>query len=124
MKLFIYGSLKRGEYNNPRCLTGQKFVREAETLPQYKLMANEFYPCMVSSMLNGKEIKGEIWDVDATCLSYLDAMERGAGYTRKPVLLKNQLEDESDVQTYLYLGSTSGLKDCGVEWSGKRSAIK
>lgn len=116
LKIFVYGSLKRGYWNNARCLSEQRFIKDAETEPNYRLFDNGHYPCMIeteNTEHKGVEVKGEIWEVDKKCLSFLDAMEAGAGYKRVPVKLKNFVDE---VHTYVYQEDVSRFRDCADLW--------
>lgn len=78
--LFVYGSLKRGCYNNPILIKGgAKFLGEIE-LRGYELCTTHcLYPYMVKSD-NGGKVRGELWDVPEETYQLIRQMELGAGY--------------------------------------------
>lgn len=71
-KLFIYGTLMRGELLAARLKTA-KFLGEACTLPQFTLTEFTYFPAMVKGGTTA--VKGEIYEVDATTLRALDLVE-------------------------------------------------
>jgi gamma-glutamylaminecyclotransferase len=83
--LFVYGTLKRG-LGNHHLLAGQEFLGEAETEPRYRVIDLRRYPGLIVDEANGLAVKGELWNVTATCIEALDDFEEAAGlFVRKPV---------------------------------------
>ncbi|MGD9857503.1 MAG: gamma-glutamylcyclotransferase [Planctomycetaceae bacterium] len=115
--LFVYGTLMRGGCR-AGALAGQRFRGEARTEPNYRLFDCGSYPGLTEAAgRGGRNIVGELWEVDAACLQRLDRMEgvdEGL-YERRPARLLQAPENRS-VEAYFYLPSTSGLRDCGVRW--------
>lgn len=116
MKLFVYGTLKRG-HSRAHLLHGQRFVGEGRTLPKYRLYNCGGFPGLVPDELDGRAIEGEVWDVDAACLKTLDKVEGVAEglYRRTTVELESPF-DAQRVETYLYARNIAGLVDCGCRW--------
>lgn len=114
--VFVYGTLKQGGSNH-RHLAGQQFLGEARTIPGYQLYALGDYPGMVLTPKGTREIKGEVWKVDATCLAQLDLLEgvNEGLYERVPVKLADPFHEQT-VETYLYLLSLEGRRPLGSEW--------
>lgn len=85
MKIFVYGTLKKGYHNNQLLSrTDSKFISE-HILPGYKLFHAGFPVAMPS---DGTSIKGEIWEIDPNgpALGYLDRLEsNGYMYNRTQV---------------------------------------
>ena len=73
MRLFIYGTLKRGCYNH-HYMHGQQFIDKARTVPIYRLYNLGGYPGMVLAD-DGLSIEGEVWEIDETCRTQLDVLE-------------------------------------------------
>lgn len=115
-KIFVYGTLKRGGSNHP-LLTGQHFLGETRTAGGYQLYSLGEYPAMVRSADVRHDVTGEVWAVDAACLTKLDALEGIAEglYERVPIKLAPPFADRS-VQTYLYLRSLEGQTSLGSTW--------
>lgn len=115
MRLFVYGTLKRG-HGRHRLLTGQSFLGTARTRPFYRMYNVGEFPGMVRSA-DGLSIEGELWDVDERCLADLDR-EEGFGvllYLRETVELAPPHEAETAI-AYLYNRGVAGLPDCGTRW--------
>jgi len=72
--IFVYGTLKRG-CRNHHFLAGQKFVGEARTAPGFRLYDLGGHPGMVAQSDDTEGVTGEIWEVDASALGRLDALE-------------------------------------------------
>lgn len=119
MKLFVYGTLKRGFSRNAH-LRAQQFMGEARTTAIYRLVDCGSYPGLVPAspaLVDGRSIEGEVWQVDADCLAKLDkveAVDEGL-YRRERVELEAPF-DATTVETYFYNRSISGLRDCGTRW--------
>lgn len=111
--IFVYGTLKRGGENH-RVLAGQRFVGEARTAPAFRLYLLDGYPGMVPAA-DGREIRGEVWEVDPACLERLDELEGTAAglYARMPVRLAPP-HDALAAETYLYRRSVAGRADLGT----------
>ena len=118
MLVFVYGTLQRGQRLHQH-LAGQRFVGEARTQPEYRLLRIDWYPGLVAaeSASAGTSVCGEVWDVDDQTLKILDTVEDvGSGlYERKPVRLLKPFDGE-DVIAYFYLGNVEGCSDCGDRW--------
>ena len=118
MKIFVYGTLKRGHALHD-ALQAQSFVAEARTEPLYQMFSLGSYPGMVkaNSAGEGLPIEGEIWEIDAECLSELDEIEAvdEGEYERVRIPLQPPFDREI-VQGYLYLGDTDGLGEVGNRW--------
>jgi gamma-glutamylaminecyclotransferase len=115
-RLFVYGTLKRGAENNAH-LEGQRFLGEAVTAPGYVLYGLFGYPGMVPAADATEGVTGELWEVDADCLSKLDRLEGLAEglYTREAVPLQPPFADRP-AQSYLYHRSLAGRPRVGSTW--------
>lgn len=111
--IFVYGTLKRGLRNHP-LLAGQQFIREARTVPRYRLYDSGPYPCLVEDQRRGRAIQGELWRADAATLARLDELED------VPYLFgRRDIEVDgisTPVSACLYQGDVAGMKDCGDRW--------
>jgi len=101
MKVFVYGSLKRG-YPNHRYLEGNnsEFLGES-TLVGHRLYHVSFFPGLVESEDPREIVHGETYDVSQVTLSVLDQLE-GEGYLYKRQLI-TVLLDNVPVEAYAYL---------------------
>lgn len=111
--LFVYGTLKRGFTNNS-LLDGQEFIRQATTLPFYRLHDSGPYPCLVKVSQNGNAIQGELWKVNDELIPTLDALEGSPElFARQEVAIR---DFACPVFAYFYERETSGYRDCGSRW--------
>ncbi len=72
MRVFVYGSLKRGARHHAEMATA-RFVRVARTAPRYALVEAGEYPGLVAD--GDTRVRGEVFEVDAELLVALDAFE-------------------------------------------------
>ena len=115
MKLFIYGTLKRG-HSRAGAMNGQRFLGNVQTAPQYRMFACGEYPGLFEAD-NGVSIEGELWDVDQACLDVLDELEGTSInlFRRASVELQPTHENDQAV-AYFYRRNTARLSDCGSYW--------
>lgn len=95
MRLFVYGSLRRGRVNH-RELTGATYLGSPATEPRYGVIERDGYPALVSGAL---AVEGELYEVTSEHLARLDAFE-GSGYVRGEVTLA----DGSAALAYVFAG--------------------
>ncbi len=85
MRLFVYGTLLRGEDNHGQ-VRGARFITEARTEACYRLVEMGGYPALLEA--GDTAIAGEIYEVDDALLADLDAFEDVPElYERKPLRL-------------------------------------
>jgi gamma-glutamylaminecyclotransferase len=95
MRVFVYGTLLRGEHNH-RFLRNSQFIGEAQTTPGFALYDLGYFPAMVRA--DEGVVHGEVFEVDDATLRALDRLE---GY---PILYQRvlvDLADGSQALTYL-----------------------
>lgn len=115
MRLFVYGTLKRGQVRN-RFLAGQTFLGVARTQPHYRLYDLGDYPGLVCSN-DGLSIEGELWDVDDACLAVLDREEGcDTGLYRRDAIALTAPHADLSVVTYFYARPVTNHRDCGTSW--------
>jgi gamma-glutamylaminecyclotransferase len=122
MRIFVYGTLKRGLCNHG-WMAGQQFIAEARTAPEYRMVDCGGYPGMFPVKLGGASIQGEIWEVDEAGRQKLDVLEdvEGGEYALEPVQLMDA-DAATDgvmdpVYTYIYKWSVVGMRNAGTEWT-------
>lgn len=117
MRLFIYGTLKRGHVAH-RFLAKQEFICEARTLPEFKLLELGWYPGLAqcSSGGEGMPIEGEVWEVSPACLEELDAYESDE-YDRReiPLVARNGKVIEG-VEAYVLSDPDWSKPEVGNRW--------
>lgn len=102
-RLFVYGTLKRGQ-RNARLMAGGRFLGEASTAPKYALLVLGPYPGLVAGDL---AVRGELWQVPADTLAVLDAFEGVPTlFDRRPVTLA----DGTTAEAYWWRGSANGRR--------------
>ena len=114
MKLFVYGTLKKGEYNHSY-LKHSKYIDEA-MLSGYTLYNTGYgYPAAVEK--EGGHITGEVYEVSDQEYKYIRSMELGAGYNE---------EDLGDFIIYTYpkerIKHLCNAKEIGQRWGRKHNA--
>ena len=117
MKIFVYGTLKRGHELHD-ALMDQRFLGHARTHPLYRMYSLGSYPGLVlAEPDNGLEVEGEVWDVHERCVMELDAIEGvdEGEYARVSIPLHPPF-DAARVEGYLYLGDVTGLGEVGARW--------
>jgi gamma-glutamylcyclotransferase (GGCT)/AIG2-like uncharacterized protein YtfP len=116
MRIFVYGTLKRG-HSNHHYLRGQTFVGMAMTHPKFRLHDLGGYPGMVLDERDGVSIHGEVWEVDDRCLANLDVLEDTAHgeYVREVVPLMAPFDREV-IEGYRYLRDVSKARVLGASW--------
>lgn len=138
--IFCYGSLKQGMMRN-KLLQGQRYIGVAITEPAYAMYQLSGYPALIkkdhpeAEMLlkdAGKQIYGELYEVDHQCVNELDKVEgcEQGLYERKnidlkevwPVNLPSCQEafgtfHQKRAECYFYKKQIGGAKDCGSFWS-------
>ena len=104
MRMFFYGTLKRGYYNNPRLRLDDPnvatFIGRA-SLPDHGIVMSGILPYAVRS--EGNTLEGEVFDVhDENIVNSIERMERGAGYEGIEVKVY-ALDTESTYTAMFYL---------------------
>lgn len=106
IKVFVYGSLKKGLGNHDWHLGNADYLGKAETLPQYSLFSLGAYPGVIT---NGKtSIQGELYAVTADELEGLDRLEGHPAYYKREVI------DTSDGAAWMYLLPYQEYKDVPI----------
>jgi len=95
MKIFVYGSLMRGEFNH-YLLKNNKFLGAGRTKGEYYFYDLGGFPGIVES---GKTaVLGEIYEADCSTIVKLDILESHPQFYRRSRI---ELEDGQEVQTYI-----------------------
>ncbi len=98
MRLFVYGTLRRGESNH-RWMSGLRCLGVARTRAAYTRLELGAYPGLLEG--GQDEVPGELYAVDAAALDRLDRFEgHPTLFERRPI----GLSDGSSAEAYLYRG--------------------
>lgn len=95
VRVFVYGSLKKGFGNHEWCLGKADMLGEAETLPQYSLFSLGSFPGVRKGGVTA--IQGELYDVSRDELDSLDSLE---GH---PSFYKREVIETSEGEAWIYL---------------------
>ena len=101
MKIFVYGSLKRGKKLN-HYLKGAKFLGEAITCDKYPMVISKrgWYPYLLEKRGVGYRIKGEVYEVSPRLIKILDRVEEVPFYYYRkeiPICL-----NKKKIKTWVY----------------------
>lgn len=88
-RLFVYGSLKKGEYNHPRFGMDHALLLGTTALPGFRLFHNGAYPAAVPDEQSRYFLMGEIYEVGADLAATIARVEKGAGY--KDIIVESPL---------------------------------
>ena len=104
IKVFVYGSLKRGYWNNT-LLRDSKFLHNATTVDsKFDMYDLGSFPAVVRGV---SKIYGEVYSIDEETLSKLDALEgNGSFYNREEILVDCDGE-HSRAWIYIFCGTGS-----------------
>ena len=95
-RLFIYGTLKRG-FPAHDLIARATFLGNTGTKPYYCLLDLGEYPGLAKCR-EGESVQGELWEVNADCLSLLDSYE-GNEYRREKIELEFPDVIQADSET-------------------------
>jgi gamma-glutamylaminecyclotransferase len=105
IRVFVYGTLKRGFPNHP-LLERSQLLGEALTCERWPLLiaGRWFVPCMRERRGEGHRVRGELYAVDAATLEALDELEgvnEPDGYDRRAIEVERGPGDERlEAQAY------------------------
>ena len=80
VRVFVYGTLLRGERNH-HLIAGGHYLGPASTDPCFELLDLGSYPAMVAGGTTA--IRGEVFEVDEAILRSLDDLEGYPGYYQR-----------------------------------------
>ena len=112
MKVFVYGTLMRGEFNH--CVLnghGVEYLGTGITKRGFTLYSLGPFPGMVFGGSNA--VVGEIYEVDDFTLMQLDGLESHPDFYRRTEI---ELQGGEKAQTYIL--NESYIRDCEVIKSG------
>lgn len=111
-RMFVYGTLKRGQRNHGLLEDEQngkaEFISNGATAEQYILVVDPDFgiPFILDSGDDGKNIEGEIWDVDDAMLRKLDQLEMHPEfYTRleKEITVSGDTDSKTTTICWVYI---------------------
>lgn len=116
MRVFVYGTLKRG-FGNYRLLKDAKLVGRAETVRPYVLLDSGF-PVMTPVGTGASRVAGEVYEFeDESILKNLDRLEgEGRMYDRVEIDVETYRGQKMTVWTYLGRDKAFAGSSLGVHW--------
>ena len=119
IKLFVYGTLKRGWYNHHRLLTNSRFIGEATI--KGKIYSMGGFPALKFldnlKMENPPLVKGEVFEVDVVKdLPQIDRLEGHPNWYLRTFAVSSL----GEVQVYKYLPDNVGPLIESGEWTHER----
>lgn len=110
MKVFVYGTLKRG-YGNHHILNGHRFVSEAVTVAKCRLFNSGFpvlRPRTEKPNAFNAPVYGEVYDIgnDTKTLARLDALESNGRMYHRKVKLVYLFNSGRRVKVHAYVGDS------------------
>lgn len=115
-RVFVYGTLKRGEVAHAEYMAEATFLGVAQTPPRYRLVSCGWYPGLVAG--GHRAIHGEVYSVDAAQLARLDEFEEVPEWYQRILV-----ELESFGEVWIYLLHSEHAEGCpevpGASWTGE-----
>jgi gamma-glutamylcyclotransferase (GGCT)/AIG2-like uncharacterized protein YtfP len=108
LRLFVYGSLKRGEANHG-VLGGARFLGVTRTASAFALSEIETFPALVPG---DRAIVGELFEFPRARLPELDSFE-GSAYVRCEI----SLESGAVATSYVARDASAGVPLAVSEWA-------
>uniref|UniRef100_A0A034VRP7 Gamma-glutamylcyclotransferase family protein n=1 Tax=Bactrocera dorsalis TaxID=27457 RepID=A0A034VRP7_BACDO len=108
IKVFVYGTLKRGEPNHhwlTRPENGHsRFLCEAQTVVKFPLVIGTRYniPFLLNKPGVGHNVHGEVYEVDDTMFANLDVLEDYPNYYDREIQ-QIKTENNEHIDCWLYL---------------------
>jgi len=84
--LFVYGSLRRGDYNHARTGLGGATYLGTNLVPNFILRHNGCYPAAFEDGDPDLSVVVDVYDVTNYDMTWIDRMEEGAGYDKQEVM--------------------------------------
>ncbi|XP_068893393.1 putative gamma-glutamylcyclotransferase CG2811 isoform X1 [Tenebrio molitor] len=107
-KVFVYGTLKRGEPNHnwfsKDSIGHYRLICEAKTVDKYPLIIGTEYniPFLLYSPGNGTNVRGELYEVDDAVFRNLDALEDHPNFYVREEREVLSLDDNRKITTWIY----------------------
>ncbi len=102
IRLFVYGSLRRGRSNHERLKQAQFLGAASTAAGRYQVVPLGRYPALIETAGAGPSVSGELYEVGAALLAELDEFEGVPTlYCRRPIALS----DGSHAEAYFKAAS-------------------
>jgi len=118
-KVFVYGSLKKGYWNNSLLKESQLLFEATTVYGGYGMVDLGSFPAVIKG--GDFRVSGEVYKVDDRTLQRLDALEgNGSFYNREEVLVE-PLDSDSQSLAWVYI--LSDYKDGGFSPSYNKCSL-
>jgi gamma-glutamylcyclotransferase (GGCT)/AIG2-like uncharacterized protein YtfP len=84
-RIAVYGSLRKGEYNHQGEFAKQAVHINTGLIHGAELVGGHAYPWLLESDDEDSSVVAEVYDIPDDTFNWIEAMEVGAGYERRPV---------------------------------------
>jgi len=117
LRVFVYGTLKKGFPNHARYLSDADLLGTFRTRERYRLVLNgeRFSPCLLAGAGLGRRVLGEVYAVDPPGLRQLDRLERidlPDGYRRHRIVVDPVDDPQAkSCEVFVYLKNPAGVTD-------------
>ena len=106
-RVFVYGTLKRG-CGNSHYLQEAKFIGAFMTVPRYRMLESAvpmFFPVLLPDP-DGRQVAGEVYQIDDETLAALDGLERIAtgAYSREVIEVTTEGGEQDVELACIYIG--------------------
>lgn len=86
MKIFVYGTLMRGHYNNVLLRQHSANFLQQDAVAGYAMYSLGAYPCITrtpAGFLTQAMVHGELWECNMNCVKQLDSLEGHPNFYRR-----------------------------------------
>lgn len=113
--IFVYGTIRKGDYNHHRSLNGgHEFIGEG-ILTGYQMYNLGSYPMITPTGNASHEIVGEVYKISDNDANFINRMEMGAGYY--PIRVTINMKDGTTRTAIAY------AMELGYEYYKKQTLI-
>jgi gamma-glutamylaminecyclotransferase len=111
MRVFVYGSLKKGKKLH-HYLKNARFLGYAQTVYKYPMILskNGWYPYLLDKKNRGYFIKGEVYEINYNLLKILDRLEEVPRYYKRKKIVVNLNGKKIEAFCYFYAGVKKFVK--------------
>tara|TARA_R100000278_G_scaffold26745_1_gene24508 strand:- start:2735 stop:3109 length:375 start_codon:yes stop_codon:yes gene_type:complete len=107
-KLFVYGTLMKGEANHS-LMNGATYIGKFKTQDKWGLINLGYFPALVPHTI---EVEGELYEVDNDMLTRIDRLEGvDAGMYQRRTINIYDMETGEHVEADTYIWNSNGHKN-------------
>lgn len=123
VKIFVYGTLRKGYGLHSQCLTNSKFLGDAETVEKYAMYVNAIPYVIKDDKVS--TIKGEVYLVDPYTLEAIDRIEGHPNWYRREKIKVKYNTGKTDKAWLYFSRQRSGdlFEEGDYNWRPKEEDI-